>query len=797
MIELDNFVSLVRKAIPQFRDYPPNPSQEQCITHLPETPLMIVAGPGSGKTTVLVLRALRLVFVDGLRPEEILVTTFTKKAATEIRSRLIEWGSDLINHLQNNSSDQEQDFQKWLDSIDINRFITGTLDSICNEVITTVRPGSDPAPVIVEGFVNNALFRLHGLVATGANDNEELDEYLSNFTFTGNSPKSLKEKLEVCRPIIDRFVQDRVNLQTYQQIAEHNEARKAIVRAFESYSEYMDKNHQLDYPRLEELFYERLIQGKLDAGFTSNLKVLLVDEYQDTNPLQESIYFELVCRSGASFTIVGDDDQSLYRFRGATVELFRDFISRFNHVVGKFQEPKIRYLIENYRSTPEIVDFSNDFITSDPNFAPARVHSGKPLIIAQKASNQIPVLGMFRSNPEILAESLVSFLIDVFRGDGCQIDVNGQKHTIIGNKNGGDFGDSVFLSHTVNEFTRTRRQRLPFLLRQRLEQHGINVFNPRGRSLRDITAVQQLLGIILECIDPESKQQDELYCPPYDKAEANTYLKRWREAARNFVATNPSPNQPTGLSYFLEGWQSREAQRLPQWPSEWPLLELCFTIVTWLPQLHDDPEGQVYLEAVTRSISEASSFSSYRSTIVFNQQHEKQSIQRAITDILVPIAEGSVGVDEDILPHVPRSHFPFMTIHQAKGLEYPLVIVNVASDYTRDHHTQRFQRFPEKVPSVQKLEGDLADHCEIGNLRMNRPALDRTFDDLRRLYYVAYSRPQSILLLVGLDSCLRYGTSIKNIAMGWRSDGSWAWQSPVSGRKPTEVNNSPLHLIWE
>ena len=81
MIELDNFVSLVRKAIPQFRDYPPNPSQEQCITHLPETPLMIVAGPGSGKTTVLVLRALRLVFVDGLRPEEILVTTIHKKSS--------------------------------------------------------------------------------------------------------------------------------------------------------------------------------------------------------------------------------------------------------------------------------------------------------------------------------------------------------------------------------------------------------------------------------------------------------------------------------------------------------------------------------------------------------------------------------------------------------------------------------------------------------------------------------------------------------------------------------------------
>ena len=102
---------------------------------------------------------------------------------------------------------------------------------------------------------------------------------------------------------------------------------------------------------------------------------------------------------------------------------------------------------------------------------------------------------------------------------------------------------------------------------------------------------------------------------------------------------------------------------------------------------------------------------------------KSKSIQRAITDILVPIAEGSVGVDEDILPHVPRSHFPFMTIHQAKGLEYPLVIVDVASDYKRDHHTQRFQRFPEKVPSVQKLEDDLAGHCEIGNLRMKSPSV--------------------------------------------------------------------------
>ena len=795
MIELNNFVSLARKAIPRFQDSPPNENQEECIIHPAKTPLMIVAGPGSGKTTVLVLRALRLVFVDGFRPEEILITTFTRKAAAEIRARLIEWGSSIIDYIQQHSSYPKTDCQNLLDSIDINQFRTGTLDSICNDILTTIRSQSDPVPVVVESFVNNALFRRHGLFATGAHNNDELAEYLSDFTFMGNQPRNFRETLEICRTIIDRFAQDQVNLHQYQQATEHNEARRAIVSAFESYREYMDENNQLDYARLEELFYEQLGQGKFDERFTSNLRALLVDEYQDTNPLQESIYFELVRRSDASFTIVGDDDQSLYRFRGATVELFRDFIPRFNQIFDQSQEPETKYLVENYRSTPEIVEFFNDFITNDPNFAPARVHSRKPPIIAQNPSNQIPVLGMFRSDRETLADDLASLLTDVFRGNGYHIEVGGQLYPIRRKKDGGDFGDCVFLSHTVNEVSSAGNRRLPFLLRQRLNQNGINVFNPRGRSLRDITVVQQLLGTILECIDPESKQQDQLH---YLRREATTYLNRWREVAQDFVETDPSPNQPTGLSHFVQGWQCRKTQHLNGWPSEWPLLELCFTIITWIPLLHDDPEGQVYIEAVARCISNAAIVSPYRSRIFFDQaQHEEQSIQSAISDIFAPIAEGDIDIDEDIMPHVPRSHLPFMTIHQAKGLEYPLVIVDVASDYKINHHMQRFRRFPESPSSVQNLEEDLAPYCEIGKLRKNRGALERTFDDLIRLYYVSYSRPQSILLLVGLESCLNYDTKIKHIAMGWRSNSEWDWKSPVSGRNPRLANNIPIHLIEE
>src|SRR5690606_2968116 len=86
-------------------------------------------------------------------------------------------------------------------------------------------------------------------------------------------------------------------------------------------------------------------------------------------------------------------------------------------------------------------------------------------------------------------------------------------------------------------------------------------------------------------------------------------------------------------------------------------------------------------------------------------------------------------------------------------------------------------------------------------LRAHRSSLDRTFDDLVRLYYVGYSRAQSVLLLVGLEACLRYGTgrdlrgAIPHIALGWRRDGTWSWRQPYSGRRPPVQVDPPIELI--
>ncbi|MEW6111767.1 MAG: ATP-dependent helicase, partial [Thermodesulfobacteriota bacterium] len=666
LIALGDFIPLVRAAIPHLTKHPPNPNQEKCLRAPADTPLMIVAGPGSGKTTVLVLRSLRLVFVDGLMPENVLITTFTRKAADEIRSRLIEWGLALRIHLQQHPpSPMPAGFFQWIDSIDVNRFITGTLDSICEDTLTTYRDPGDASPVLVEGFVGNALLAWKGMFPTGAHINQSLKNYLALFTMNGDPPQNFGESITVCRMIVDRLIQDQVDINAFSNGAPHTQGRQAIEKSLQAYKTYMTQTNRMDFAGLEEVFLARLTQGRLHR-FVSMIHAVLVDEYQDTNPLQEAIYFELVRQTQSSFTIVGDDDQSLYRFRGATVELFCHFPGRLATAVPSLSAVSVESLIDNYRSTPEIVNLFNNYINCDPAFAGARLQPPKPQIVPQVQSNQIPVLGLFRPDAQTLAQDIAAFLNDVFIGQGRIINVGGQPIRIIRNPQGG-VADAVLLAHTVNEFgtrfgNNPPKARLPLLLRNELATQGIGVFNPRGQALRDILEVQRLLGLVLLCIDPPTAGN------PYGaqqstatlRKDAQHYLRLWRQEANDFIATNPPPNAPQTLGGFVNAWQTRtnQTKQNAKWPDEWPILELCYKLITWMPFFQDDPEGQVYLEAISRCIAQAATFSPYRSMILYGSGYDDKSVMGAIWDIMVPLSENSVEVDEEIMPHIPRNRLP-------------------------------------------------------------------------------------------------------------------------------------------
>ena len=130
MISNEEFEEIVVNVLE--RDISSNEDQKNAIFSQPNQSLFLVAGPGSGKTTVMVLKILKFIFVDDINPNEILATTFTKKAAEELYSRILGWGDEIKNHIIDGSDDFEI-FEK-IARIDFNQIQVGTTDKLAEEI---------------------------------------------------------------------------------------------------------------------------------------------------------------------------------------------------------------------------------------------------------------------------------------------------------------------------------------------------------------------------------------------------------------------------------------------------------------------------------------------------------------------------------------------------------------------------------------------------------------------------------------------------------------------------------------
>ena len=150
MITNDRFLDIVDSHLGRNLLNPNNEAQLNAVKHADDRILQIVAGPGSGKTTMLVLRALRFVFVENVLPENILITTFTRKAARELRTRWLDWGTALCEELESAPAIN-------LDQIDLNRCIIDTLDSIVQQVLTEHRLPGTLAPILADPSASNLI----------------------------------------------------------------------------------------------------------------------------------------------------------------------------------------------------------------------------------------------------------------------------------------------------------------------------------------------------------------------------------------------------------------------------------------------------------------------------------------------------------------------------------------------------------------------------------------------------------------------------------------------------------------
>lgn len=771
MIPLDLFYKIYAQNRPA-----PDTEQRKVIEQVPGQPLFIVAGPGTGKTTCLTLRILKLVLVDGVPPKGILATTFTRKAAAELRSRVLGWGFKVIDKLKALPTLTPPQ-KAFLDVLDINQVWTGTVDSLCEQLLSDFRaPGTQP-PVLADEFVSGTLMLREGMFKGQRWQDPQLDALLLDI-HSGNGQRfnfHAGTKANLLMQIWDRRFQDQVNWPAFVAAqAPANPAVAMVDAALTDYQNELTAQGMVDFALLENEVLVRLRASQL-TDFTDDLQVVLVDEYQDTNLLQEQIYFELASACGGALAVVGDDDQSLYRFRGATVELFSDFPSRYS---SRFTaKPQTVYLANNYRSTDPIIHLVNDYATLDPGYQAVRV-AKKPPLNGPKKIKGLPILGMFRPTIQDLSVDLSDFIHQVFQGTGYKVPGHGKVERAPA---GGDLGDCALLCSSPAEYSATGKERMPHLLRQflRARTPAIEVFNPRGEDLTEIPDIAQFGGLLLECIDPAGVIQNQTSGL---SQEAQAVFTSWRGVALTLVN---GPNAPAGLRDYAIGWANRDPNPLNLfkrrhlvWPRTVPVIDLIYGLVHFFPWFHDDPEGQVYLEVFTRQLTAASQVGKFEGGLVYDPNKpgiEDASIKELLRDFLGPIGAGQVSLNEDLMESFPRDRLCILSIHQSKGLEFPLLIVDVGSDF-KDRRAAPFKRFPKDGAPAHRLENLLRPYCAMGV--PSRSKVNRAFDDLYRQYFVAFSRPQDVLLMVGVSPAAPNGR-VENVAAGWTRTNGQPWASPL------------------
>lgn len=292
-------------------------------------PLLIVAGPGSGKTMVLTERVRHLVGSGKAGPEEILCLTFTDKAAGEMRRRLELFGTDTSN----------------MDVVTFHSFAKKVLED--NELDT----GLDTSGGVIEK-AEAVVWAINHIDDFGL-ENVEVGNNAPGLMRTIMDGISAFAKALLTPDDIDRYV-DKTSPGNGEDEKEQLESLADLSRVYRAYQEFKRDKRVIDY---DDMVAEtiRLLEKKpsICRRYRGAYRHILVDELQDNNLAQ----FRLVklLADGGNVTGVGDEDQSIYSFQGAYAGIFADF-------EGSFEGTHRENLTTNYRSTENIVRVTNDWM---------------------------------------------------------------------------------------------------------------------------------------------------------------------------------------------------------------------------------------------------------------------------------------------------------------------------------------------------------------------------------------------------------------------------------------------------
>lgn len=753
------------------KNFKPNESQKKAIETM-EGPLLLTAGPGSGKTRVLLWRCVNLIVFQEVPPEEIFLATFTEKAAHQLKQ-------GLQGLLSIASTFTHKPY-------DIAEMYVGTLHSLCQKLLTDRRFREhglrSRRPLILDDlgqflFVRDHFYDLIADANFGYDDircaYSEINEWF------GTKTSSRTTAVSNCISFFNRMGEEDFISEDF--IADGGDETLArLFRMTLRYREMLreDGVDRVDFSTLQQRAYEYICQ-KNDAGRI--FKHVIVDEYQDTNTIQQKIYLKLA-EGTKNICVVGDDDQALYRFRGATVENLVDFENICENEIGV--RPTRIDLNINYRSRKEIVDTYTKFIDLVNWQNPVnkkqffRIQNKNIVANSKDAKNAVVVES---GDKDVVAKKVVAF-VRILKESGKIADYNQCAFlfpTIRGSSSGSmapkvkAFADAFdeagikYYAPRAKNFLYTEESLVVFGLFAKIFNYksGEAAFGGMkdyyawvDRALEtadDVINQDNLLKKFIAEIQLNIEDSKKNYKLLTDFCEKNSIelqsdlnlniLKRLAaiptlseqvrrvlagQGMNSFVARRIKDGRPLHVNYALARSTAMD----------WTLLDLfyqlnCFDYFSEKYQIaeHGGEDSGLYnLGMLTKNIAQ---YNETENPIISGGTFANDKIRKSFFgSYLYSLFRLNETEYEDTEDPFPKGCVPFLTVHQSKGLEFPVVVLGSMS-----HRSKSARHLDVVVRGMQQELDKMPTVCE---------PLDSMDDyDTMRMFYVALSRAKNLLIL--------------------------------------------------
>lgn len=675
--------------------------EQQSVILTTEQPLLVIAGPGAGKTKTLVDRVIHLVADLNVPASNIMVATFTEKAAKELVSRI----SSLAHKLGI--------------TIDISDMYIGTLHSIFLNILEEYRAHTS----LSRNYRVLDDFEKQYLIFQNADRFNKIENLgvLVNGHFGWNFAKDIAS-------LVSRPSEENLDLEKLSSCTDC--ASLPVLAALtKEYRALLAENNALDFSLIQTMMWELLKDEYVLNDLREKIQYLMIDEYQDTNRIQEQILLKL-SKPKNRICVVGDDDQALYRFRGATVEN----ILRFQENFAKGESKKIE-LNDNFRSQKDIIAFYNKYMKSpwltvdkDGSTGNWEGENGEQFRYDKTIRHAKNTSEKEENYPGVI-RVMGNAKVDVWCKEVFDFITALKEKDILKNYN-----QIAVLSYSVkNDNTRS--------LAQYLEEHGIPTFSPRSDMFFERKEIRLAIGFYIFLFP---KLIEDVLKPTPDYRKDDDVYSYYEDCAKYFGEEIRKDKARHKSLLIFATQKFKELANLTH-NTDYAFADLFYQILQFplFKELID-----VELDSGVQDLRAAYNLAKFsqlltRFEAMFNVNvlpKEKKNLHWLLKQLfgnyLHFLYDGGLEEYEDFDMVTPNGCISFMTIHQSKGLQFPVTMVTSLG------------RSPRK--SFDTLDEDIA---KFYHHKKPWEPLNRTkYFDFWRLYYTAFSRAQNLLVLSDLDT---------------------------------------------